>query len=469
MEPPMKWADPLAPLILVMSLLASGAVADTDADKAIPDFYRSTPAASNVPSAEFPRLYADGRATFRIRFPSAGKVELHGGQGLGRVPFPMTKDADGVWSVTIPPAVVGFHYYWFLVDGVAVNDPGSETYFGYGKETSGIEIPDPFFVSTLLISTPKPAFYDPQDGPRGRVEANWYLSGAIGHWRRCFVYTPPGYDQEANLGTRYPVLILQHGSGEDETGWSKQGRMNFILDNLINAGTAKPMIVVMDSGYAEYSKAPREPGRPDADKSTVGFPPGRLEAFGSVVLRELIPMIDRSYRTIPDRDHRAMAGLSMGAMEALALALSSLDTFSYIGSFSSPDLDRLQGWPATASARPSAAVRASLRSPTAPPTTAVGSKVSTAAPPEPLLPPFDPVTFIGGVFADPARFNQRVHLLWFGAGTAEIQFNDAMRANTEKLRAHGIKLVSHESPGTGHEWQTWRRELKEFAPLLFQP
>jgi enterochelin esterase-like enzyme len=394
-----KSFGPIALLLAAACIPAEHAAAQTNPDESLPAIYRSEPATSNAPSADYPRLYADGRAAFRLRFPSAKSVQLYGGQGLGRVPFPMTKDADGVWSVTIPPAVVGFHYYWFSVDGVAINDPGSETYFGYGKETSGIEIPDPFFVSTLLVSSPRPAFYDPLDGGHGRLEANWYFSKTTGKWRRCFVYTPPGYQDETAIKVRYPVLILQHGAGENETGWGRQGRMNFIMDNLINAGKAQPMIVVMDNGHAEYAEKPAESA-----------------AFGSVVLHDLIPMIDSTYRTIPDRDHRAMAGLSMGAMQTMAITLSHLDTFSYIGS------------------------------------------LSGAA----------PMSSYADAFADAARFNQKVHLLWFGAGTAELQLNNALRTNVEKLRAHGIHVVLYESPGTAHEWLTWRRDLNEFAPLLFQ-
>jgi enterochelin esterase-like enzyme len=421
----MKRFRPLARLLPAACILAGHAAAQTDPDASLPPIYRSAPATSNVPTAGFPRLYADGRAAFRIRIPSAKSVQLDGGQGLGVGPFPMTKDADGVWSVTIPPATVGFHYYWFTVDGVAINDPGSETYFGYSKETNGIEIPDPFFVSTLLISTPRPAFYDPQDGPHGKLEANWYFSSITGKWRRCFVYTPPGYHTQANMNSRYPVLFLQHGAGENETGWGRQGRMNFIMDNLINAGKAKPMIIVMDNGYAEYAEKPRDSA--DADpRAPYLRPPPELEAFGSVVLHELIPLIDGAYRTIPDRDHRAMAGLSMGAMETMAVTLAHLDTFTYIGSFSG------------------------------------GMGMSRA------LPPFDPMSSYGDALADPARFNQKVHLLWFGAGTAEVQLNNALRTNVDKLRAHGIKLVLYESPGTAHEWLTWRRDLNEFAPLLFR-
>jgi enterochelin esterase-like enzyme len=195
------------------------------------------------------------------------------------------------------------------------------------------------------------------------------------------------------------------------------------MDNLINAGKAKPMIVVMDNGYAEYAVKPGKSAATDAAAPYFRLPTG-LEAFGAVVLNDLIPMIDSTYRTIPDREHRAMAGLSMGAMETMAIALSHSEAFSYIGSFSQP--------------------------------------------PRPALPPFDPMTSYGDAFADAARFNQKVHLLWFGAGTAEVELNNALRSHVDELRVHGIHPVLYESPGTAHEWLTWRRDLNEFAPLLFQ-
>jgi enterochelin esterase family protein len=179
----------------------------------------SKPATSNVLNAQYPRVYPDGRATFRLVAPNASKVQLAG--ALATAPHDMTKGADGVWTVTIPPAVPGFHYYWFLVDGLQVNDPSSDTFFGYSRPTSGIEIP-----------TPGEEFYFPKDVPHGQVRMAWYLSKTTGEWRRAMVYTPPDYDR--NVRARYPVLYLQHGAGEDETGWTKQGRANFILDNLIS-------------------------------------------------------------------------------------------------------------------------------------------------------------------------------------------------------------------------------------------
>ena len=155
--------------------------------------------------------------------------------------------------MTLPPTVVGFHYYWFNVDGTIMNDPGSETFFGYSKETTGIEIPDAQFISSDLVTAPVIPFYAPHDGPQGRLHEHWYLSELTGEWRRCIVYTPPDYYEEANAKARYPVLYLQHGAGEDETGWSRQGGVNFIMDNLIKGTAGGPFAAFFgDRGnYAE--------------------------------------------------------------------------------------------------------------------------------------------------------------------------------------------------------------------------
>jgi enterochelin esterase-like enzyme len=291
--------------------------------------------------------------------------------------------------VTTPPAVPGFHYYWLLVDRAAVNDPGSETYFGYGKQSSGIEIPE------------KGAdFYDAKDVPHGEVRARWYHSQVTGAWRRAYVYTPASYD--GNNVTRYPVLYLQHGAGEDERGWNTQGRMSFILDNLIAADKAKPMLVVMDQGYAS------KPGAP-----------GNL--FGDVVIKDLIPLIDSAYRTLADREHRAMAGLSMGGAQTLQITLANLDKFAYIGAFSAP-----------------------VRN-------------------------FDVNTSYSGAFRNAEAFNKQVRLVWLGAGTAEVGIHQGTKAMHEALDRAGVKNVFVESPNLAHEWQTWRKALYDFAPRLFQP
>jgi enterochelin esterase-like enzyme len=348
----------------------------------------SRPASSNVRNAEYPRIHSDLRITFRLKAPDAKTVKLHpGGDGLGKQDMEMTQASDGFWTVTTGPAVPGFHYYWFMVDGAIVNDPASETYFGYGRPSSGIEVPEQ-----------GTDFYLPKDVPHGEIRIRPYLSRITGEWRRAYVYTPPGYD--VNSRKRYPVLYLQHGAGEDERGWTVQGRVNFILDNLLAENKAKPMIIAMDRGYAS------KPGDP-------------ANLFEDVVIKDLIPLIDTSYRTLTDREHRAMAGLSMGSGQALQITLHHLELFSYIGAFSG-----------------------TIRN-------------------------FDANSSYAGVFADPVAFNRKVHLLWFGIGTAEDALMAATRATHQALEQAGIKSVVYESQGTAHEWQTWRRELREFAPLLF--
>jgi enterochelin esterase-like enzyme len=382
---------------------------------------QSSPAASNVPGAQTPRVHPDRSITFTLKAPDAGSLQVAGGDGLGMGPFPMTKGDDGTWSVTTPPSVPGFHYYWFVLNGVSVNDPASETYFGYGKQTSGIEVPEA-----------GAAFYSITNVPHGEVRAKWYLSKTTGEWRRAFVYTPPDYDR--NRDARYPVLILQHGSGENETGWTRQGKAQFILDNLIAAGKARPMIVVMDRGYAIKPGMASEKAGPNAWLQNLQL---AFSAFEDVVIHDLIPTIDASYRTIPDRRHRAMAGLSMGGMQTLFITLQHLDMFAYIGSFSGPIVPRLSAGNLTVDN---------------------GQQQR-----------FDTKTAYGGAFADPLAFNKRVKLLWLGVGTAESEeFRVGIGSAVEALRGAGVRLEYFESNGTAHEWQTWRRDLNEFAPRLFR-
>jgi enterochelin esterase family protein len=360
------------------------------------------PAPSNVGSAEYPQIAPDLRVTFRLKAPNATKVQLQGGAGLVKSALDLTRGENGVWTVTTPPVVPGFHYYWFAVDGLNVNDPASYAYFGYGRETSGLEVPEPGV-----------DFYDAKEGvPHGEVRARWYHSAITGKWRRAHVYTPPDYEKDS--GTRYPVLYLQHGAGENERGWIEQGRANFILDNLIAAGKARPMILVVDTGYAS-----RPGGGVSQSASARAFAP--TSAFEEVMLNEIIPMIDSTYRTLSDREHRAMAGLSMGSMQTLQITLKHLDKFAWIGALSGPPRQ--------------------------------GFEVKTA---------YD------GVFGDAAVFNQKVKLLWLGAGTAEERFHQNTLAMHEALDKAGIKNVFFSSPGTDHEWQTWRRSLHDLAPRLFR-
>jgi hypothetical protein len=187
------------------------------------------PSTLNIPSAQHPCVYPDHRATFRVVAPDAQKVQVRIGQT-----FDMVKGSDGAWTVTTTPLVVGFHYYSLVIDGATVADPATRTFFGSGWDNSGIEIPEASDVD----------YYLPQNVPHGQVSLRWYYSKVTGKWRRCYVYTPPDYDTGK---VRYPVLYLMHGWGENEQGWHIQGHADFILDNLIAAKKAKPMIIVMDN------------------------------------------------------------------------------------------------------------------------------------------------------------------------------------------------------------------------------
>ena len=225
---------------------------------------RARPASTNIRGAEYPRIHDDLRVTFRIKAPDAQKVEFG---FFDNKRYAATKDEDGFWTATTTnPVVPGLHYYRMWIDGVQVNDPASQTFYGTGKDTCGIEVPEKGV-----------DYYMPKDVPHGEVRERWYFSKTTEAWRRIFVYTPPGYDGDRE--TRYPVLYLQHGGGEDETGWPRQGRMSFILDNLIAAKKARPMIVVMEQGYARRPgepaapPAPPRPAQPGQNPAATGLQP----------------------------------------------------------------------------------------------------------------------------------------------------------------------------------------------------
>jgi enterochelin esterase-like enzyme len=381
------------------------------------------PSPLNVPEAKYPCVYSDNRAMFRVIAPNAQKVSVRIAKG-----FDMTKGADGIWSVTTTPLVVGFHYYSLQIDGATVADPSTMTYFGSGWQNSGIEIPEPAADAD---------YYQPKDVPHGRVSEQWYFSKVTGKWRRCFVYTPPEYEAAK---TKFPVLYLLHGWGEDETGWFTQGHVDSIMDNLIAAKKAKPMIIVMDnlnavkpgesaSLFAARGLVPAPGAAPAAQpgRGAPGAPGGRgpggfnLTAFTDMMFTDLIPMVERTYRALPGRENRAMAGLSMGGMQTFTTGLNNLDKFAYLGGFSG----------------------------------SCGGRGGT----------FDPKTACGGAFADPAAFNKKVKVLFLGIGSVE---GPGAKGFSDALTQAGIHNVYFESPGTAHEWLTWRRCLNDFAPRLFR-
>ncbi len=391
------------------------------------------PSSLNIPGAPYPCVFPDHRAIFRVSAPEAQHVAVRVGKG-----FDMTKGADGLWYVTTTPLVEGFHYYMLNIDGASVSDPATQTFFGGGMWSSAIEIP-----------ASDAAFYSNQHVPHGVVRIQWYYSTVTQKWRRCFVYTPPGYD--TNSSERYPVLYLLHGWGENEMGWTFQGHVEQIMDNLIAAGKAKPMLIVMDNlnavkpgenGSIYYARGvlteaeprPQEPmggapGMPGAGprQGAGRRPPLRRpmfhlsNTFSEMMFTDLIPMIQRNYRVAPGRDNRAMAGLSMGGMQTFTTGLQNLDKFAYLGGFSGN-------------------------------CASFGGK-------------FDPKTSCGGAFADPAAFNKKVKLLFLSTGSVE---GPRVKEFSEELTAAGIHNVYFESPGTAHEWLTWRRALADFAPRLFR-
>ncbi|HKV78464.1 MAG TPA: alpha/beta hydrolase-fold protein [Candidatus Sulfotelmatobacter sp.] len=372
------------------------------------------PSSTNVWGAEYPRVDASGRVQIRVKAPDATKVKLNFWSGPK---IEMEKQPDGFWTVTTPPLVPGLHYYTLTIDGAEVSDLNTHSFFGGTKEASAVEVPEP-----------GSTYYSIQEVPHGQVREVWYHSKVTGTWRHALVYLPPNYDTQTT--ERFPVLYLQHGAGEDETGWIRQGNANFILDNLIAARNCRPMIVVMAYGYARRSgqTPPDLTGKPFGSPEMLKTMQDMAAAFEDDVTQVLVPYVDSTLRTLSDRDHRAMAGLSMGGMQTFQITLNHLDLFSYIGGFSGAGGMLVLG----------------------------DRKL-------------DPKTDYNGVFADPAAFAKKVHLLWLGVGTQEPE---RMRAGLlrlhNSLQEANIQHVFYQSPGTDHEWQTWRRDLKDFAPRLFQ-
>jgi len=355
----------------------------------------TVPATSNMHGCDFPRLDKENHAYFRVFAPNVKRLQV---DVCGKK-YDMSKDEKGWWMVKTDPLVVGFHYYFLLVDGFSVIDPMSCTYFGCSRMASGIE-----------VSEGKSGdYYRPQNVPHGQVRICTYYSESQQKFRRCVVYTPAEY--EYNAKKHYPVLYLQHGMGEDETGWSTQGFMYNIMDNQIAEGKCVPMIVVMESGDVEVGFSARPGKNPAEELNLYGA------SLNTLMINDLIPMIDKTFRTYTDRDHRAMAGLSWGGKQTFDITLTHLDKFSYIGGFSGAIF---------------------------------GLNLKDA---------------FNGVFTNAPAFNKKVHYMFLGCGTEENMGTEAL---IKSLRGMGINVASYESPGTAHEWLTWRRCLNEFLPHLFK-
>ena len=354
-------------------------------------------AETTIPGNEFPKVDKDRRAYFRLNAPQARavKVDICGKK------YDMRRDEQGIWCAVTDPLAVGFHYYFMNIDGVNFIDPATETFFGCCRQSGGIEIPE----------GSEGDYYRPQQGvPQGEVRSLYYWATSTREWRHAMVYTPAEYDLKKNAKKRYPVLYLQHGMGEDETGWSRQGHMQHIMDNAIAGGEAVPMIVVMESGDV---KAPFRGGDNRQGLSDYG------SSFYRVMTQDLISTIDSRYRTLTDRDHRAMAGLSWGGHQTFDLVMNHMDLFSYMGAFSGAIFG------------------------------------------------LDPQTTYGGAFLRADEFNKNIHYLFMSCGSEELR-NFQTDKSVEVLRNCGIKVDFQVSEGTHHEWLTWRRALRQFIPHLFK-
>ena len=352
-------------------------------------------AETTIPGNEFPKVDKEHRAYFSISAPEARKVIVD----ICGKKYDMQPDGKGNWMAVTDPLVPGFHYYFMEINGVRFVDPATETFFGCNRQSGGIEIPE----------GDEGNYYRPQQGvPQGQVRSLYYFAKSTNEWRHAMVYTPADYEKGKK---KYPVLYLQHGMGEDETGWSKQGHMQHIMDNLIAKGDAVPMIVVMESGDI---KAPFKGGDNRQGFSTYG------NSFYEVMMNDLIPTIDAKFRTLTDRDHRAMAGLSWGGHQTFDVVLNHLDKFAWMGTFSGAIF---------------------------------GLDVKTA---------------YNGIFTRPDEFNKKIHYLFMMSGTEGMDKMFNTKKTVDELNAQGIKAVYYESTGTDHEWLTWRRGLKEFVPRLFK-
>ena len=349
-------------------------------------------AETTVPGNEFPKLDSQRRGYFYLNAPDAKKVVLD----ICDKKYDMQSDGKGGWMCVTDPLVVGFHYYFMNIDGVNFIDPATETFFGCNREAGGIEVPE----------GPEGNYYRPQKGvPAGQVRSIYYWSESSKAWRHAMVYTPAEYEKGKK---KYPVLYLQHGMGEDETGWSKQGHMQHIMDNAIASKEAVPMIVVMESGDI---KAPMGRGQSMGDYGA---------SFYSVLLNDLIPYIEANFRVKTDRENRAMAGLSWGGHQTFDVVFNHLDKFAWLGTFSGAIFN------------------------------------------------LDVNNAYNGVFTKADELNKKIHYFYMNSGTEGMDKMFRTEETVKKLNDLGVKAVYSKSEGTAHEWLTWRRGLNQFITHIFK-
>ncbi len=369
-------------------------------------------------------MQADRKITFRLLAPKAESVRLSGsdipGMGQGKE---MTKDDKGVWEITIGPIDPGTYRYNFNVAGVATIDPRNPAI----SESNGNV--------WSLVHVPGSEFQDTKNVPRGAVAAVTYFSTALNKFRRMHVYTPPGYESGKGV---YPVFYLLHGAGDCDESWSSVGRAGFIVDNLVAAGKAKPMIIVMPAGHTRQNFRLGAPPPPATGAPAAAPPP---DEFAQDFLTDIMPYVEKHYRVRKDRNSRALAGLSMGGGQTLNIALPNLEKFAYLGVYSSGLLNAFLRAPQPGAPRPA---------------------------PD-AIPPISPA---GEAWVkqhqaklDDANLKKGLKLLWLATGKEDFLLGTS-RATVELLKKHGFNPVYKETAG-GHTWINWRDYLTEFAPQLF--
>lgn len=380
-------------LIFILLLAGVGIIGAQNAGESIP-------APTNIGNARYPRILPDGKVIFQVSAPQAQKVQVD----LGRL-YDMEKDEKGIWRVTTDPQVPGFHYYSLVIDGFRVSDPASESFYGTGRMSSAIDIPEPGV-----------DFYTIRDVPHGDIRHKHYFSNITGTWRSINIYTPPGYDNSGN--EQYPVLYIQHGGGEDERGWAVQGKTAIILDNLIAEGKAKPMLVVIPNGNVS------RPGM-----AAGGYNDEAMAVFREELFENVIPFIENNYRVKTGADNRAISGLSMGGGQAFYTGLRNTDMFAYVGVFSTGLFGGI--------GRPG------------------GGESS-----------FDAESVIPGLLTNPESFNKKLRVFYISVGEQDPRI-EPTRKLVQTFRDNGLKVEFSSFPG-GHEWQVWRKSLHDFAQQLFK-
>lgn len=355
----------------------------------------STPATTNISQKQCPCIMPDNSVVFRVNAPDAHNLQID----LGKK-YNMEKGADGLWTVRTDPVEPGFHYYFLIIDGVPVADPASQSFFGTGKMTSGIDIPEKDV-----------DFYSVKDVPHGAISSRFYYSNVTNSFRKLFVYTPAGYNQNPEM--KYPVVYVQHGGGEDETGWVVQGKTDLVMDNLIAEGKAKPMIVVIANG--------------NVLSGIGGYSSEAMTGFTNEMTQNIIPFIDSNYRTEANAKNRAICGLSMGGGQSFYVGLQNLNVFSAVGIFSS-------------------GIFGGIRNPS-------GNV-------------FDAEKEIPGLLTQSAGFNQKLDLFYISCGEGDMRIEYTKKA-VATMKGNGLEVEFNSFPGD-HEWQVWRKSFYDFASRVFK-